>query len=223
MTEISELYDKKVICPICNTEFETKKVRSAKLRLIRRDEDFLAYYAGESPLKYNVFVCPNCGYSASESKFDSITSEEKEIILKEITSKWNKRSYGDKRTWDEAIKAYKLALYIGEVLNYKKVELGSLCLSIGWLYRIEEKQQNETRFLRLARDLFEEGFYKESLVGTNMDELKLGYLIGEISRRLGDKEQALKWFNTVLSNPSLKVNPMLENMIREQWRLIREG
>ena len=221
MTEISELYDKKIICPICNMEFETKKVRSSKLRLIKRDEDFLAHYEGENPLKYNIFVCPNCGYAASENKFNSITDEEKEIVLKEITSKWNKRSYGDKRTLDEAVEVYKLALYIGEILDYKKLELGSLCLSLGWLYRIKENQEEETRFLELAKDLFEESFYNESLIGTNMDELKLGYLIGEINRRLGDKEKALKWFNTILSNPDLKTNPMLENMIREQWRLAK--
>jgi hypothetical protein len=202
-------------------EFETKKVRSSKLRLIKRDEDFLAHYEGENPLKYNIFVCPNCGYAASENKFNSITDEEKEIVLKEITSKWNKRSYGDKRTLDEAVEVYKLALYIGEILDYKKLELGSLCLSLGWLYRIKENQEEETRFLELAKDLFEESFYNESLIGTNMDELKLGYLIGEINRRLGDKEKALKWFNTILSNPDLKTNPMLENMIREQWRLAK--
>ena len=221
MTEISELYDKKIICPICNMEFETKKVRSSKLRLIKRDEDFLAHYEGENPLKYNIFVCPDCGYAASENKFNSITDEEKEIVLREITSKWNKRSYGDKRTLDEAVEVYKLALYIGEILDYKKLELGSLCLSLGWLYRIKENQEEETRFLGLAKDLFEEGFYNESLIGTNMDELKLGYLIGEINRRLGNKEKALKWFNTILSNPDLKTNPMLENMIREQWRLAK--
>jgi hypothetical protein len=203
-------------------EFETKKVRSSKLRLIKKDEDFLAYYEGENPIKYNIFVCPNCGYSASENKFNSINNEEKEIILKEITSKWNKRSYGDKRTLDEAIEVYKLALYIGEILDYKKLELGSLCLSLGWLYRIKKNQEEEARFLGLAKDLFEEGFYNESLIGTNMDELKLGYLIGEINRRLGNKEKALKWFNTILSNPDLKTNPMLENMIREQWRLTKE-
>lgn len=223
MTEIDELYEKKIVCPICNKEFETKKVRTSRLRLIKRDEDFLSYYEGENPLKYNIYVCPNCGYSALESKFDSINNEEKEVILREVTSKWNKRSYGDRRTIDEALETYKLALYIGELLDYKKIDLGSICLSIGWLYRIKEDQEQETRFLRLAKELFEESYYKESLVGTNMDELKLGYLIGEINRRLEDKEEALKWFNTALSNPSLGSNPMLEDMIREQWRLTKEG
>lgn len=221
MTEIDELYDKKIRCPICNKEFKTKKVRTSRLRLIKKDSDFLPYYEGENPIKYSIYVCPSCGYSAPESKYDSVNNEEKEIILKKISSKWTKRSYGDKRTIEDALEVYKLALYVGELLDYKKIDLGSLCLSIGWLYRVK-KNDEEIRFLGLAKELFEESFYKESLIGTNMDEMKLSYLIGETSRRLGNKEEALKWFNTTLSNPSLKSNPMLENIVREQWGLIRE-
>ncbi|MCF6466121.1 DUF2225 domain-containing protein [Clostridium sp. Cult2] len=223
MTEIDELYDKTIECPICRMEFSSKKVRLSKLRLIKRDKDFLSYYKGENPLKYSIFICPNCGYAATEGKFSSVTKEEKEIILKEISSKWNKRSYGNKRTVDEAILVYKLALYIGQLLDYKKIDLGTLCLRLAWLYRIKENKDEEKRFLTLTKGFFEDGFYKESLIGTNMDESKLGYLIGEINRRLSYKDESVKWFNTVLSNPNINNNPMLEKMVREQWRLAREG
>lgn len=223
LTQISELYEKSVKCPVCSTEFKTKKVRASRLRLVKRDKDFLSYYKGENPLKYNIFVCPHCGYAAWEGKYNSITQKDREIVLKEITSKWNSRDYGNKRTIDRAIETYKLALYIGQLLDYKRIDLGSLCLSMAWLYRIKEDLEEERRFLKLAKNLFEEGYYKESLEDTNMDELRLDYLLGEISRRLGDKEGALKWFNTTLSNPSLKYKPMIEEMVREQWRLTREG
>ena len=223
LTEIDELYDKTIECPICNIEFTSKKVRASKLRLIKRDEDFLSYYEGENPLKYNVFICPNCGYAATEGKFLSISRKDKEIILNEITSRWNKRSYGNKRTIDEAIITYKLALYIGQLLDYKKIDLGSLCLNLAWLYRIKGQEDEEIRFLGFTKDLYKEGFYKESLVDTNMDELKLGYLLGEINKRLGNKDEAIKWFNSILSNPNINSNPMLEKMVREQWRLTREG
>lgn len=223
MEEIDELYDKNVKCPVCDIEFKTKKVRTSRLRLIKRDKDFLSYYKGENPLKYNIFVCPHCGYAASESKYNSITDKDREIILKEVTSKWNSRDYGDKRTVDDAIETYKLALYIGQLLDYKRIDLGSLCLSIAWLYRIKEDLEEEKRFLKLTKNLFEEGYYKETLEDTNMEELRLDYLLGEISRRLEDKEDALKWFNTTLSNPRLKSKPVIEKIVREQWRLMREG
>ena len=223
MTDIGLLYDKKVTCPICTIKFITKKVRSSKLKLIKRDEDFLSHYEGENPLKYSIFVCPNCGYAAPENRFDKVGRREKEIVYKEITSKWNKRDYGGVRTIDEAIESYKLAIYIGQLLGYKKIELGSLCLNLAWLYRIKGNGDEELRFLKITKDLYEAGYYNESLMDTNMDELRLGYLIGEISRRIGEREESLKWFNSVLSNPGINSNPMLENMAREQWRTAREG
>ena len=223
MAAIGKLYDKEIKCPVCNIKFETKKVRGSKLRLIKRDEDFLPYYEGENPIKYNVLVCPNCGYAATESKYDSLTKMEKEIVLTEISSKWNKRSYGGLRTLDDGIEAYKLALYIGQLLDYNKLDLGLLCLNLGWSYRMKEDKEEEIRFLELAKELLENSFYNEYLNDTNMDELRLSYLIGELNRRLGNIKEALKWFNTTISNPRLKSNPMLENMVREQWRLTREG
>ena len=69
------------------------------------------------------------------------------------------------------------------MLNYSNIELGFLALGIAWLYRISGDQE-EIRFLRLVRDLFEEGYYNESLKDVNIDELRLAYLIGELSRRL---------------------------------------
>ncbi len=222
MTEISKLYDKKIICPICNTEFITKKVRFSKLRLIKMDEDFLSYYEDVNPIIYNIFVCPNCGYSATEDKYKKVAPEKKETILREISSRWNKRSFGDIRSIDDGIESQKLALYIGELLDCRKIELASICLNIAWLYRIKEDEE-EYRFLELAENLYRDSYYNENLRGTNMEEIKLSYLIGELNRRLGNKEEALKWFSTTISNPELKANPMLENMVREQWTLIREG
>lgn len=224
MTELNELlYDKKLECPVCNKEFATKKVRVSRLKLIKRDEDLLSYYEGENPLIYNVFVCPNCGYAATESRFDSVSAREKKILLEEVASKWSRRSYGGERSIDDAIVVYKLALYIGQVLDYDKVELGTLTHSIAWLYRIKGDEE-EIRFLSVTKDLYEYSYYNESLInakGTKMDEIKLAYLLGEINRRLGNKEEAFKWFNGVISNPDIKSNPMLEKMAREQWRLTR--
>lgn len=221
MTEINLLYDKKINCPVCNNEFSTKKIRFSKLKLIERDADFLSHYEEVNPLIYSIFVCPNCGYSAMEEKFKKISDENRQIILEEISSKWCQRSYGDIRDIDNGIESQKLALYIGELLDYKKLELASLCLNIAWLYRIKEEEE-EYRFLELAKELYEFSYYNENLINTNMDQLKLAYLIGELNRRLENKEEALKWFNVVISDPDLKFNRALANLAREQWTLTRQ-
>lgn len=222
MTDLDELYDKEVKCPVCNTIFTTKKVRVSKLKLIKRDEDFMPYYEEESPLKYSIFLCPNCGYAAEEDKFKSVTNRAKEIITKEISSKWKRRSYGGIRTVEEAIETHKLAFYIGQLLGYSRIEMGLLSLNTAWLYRLSENKEEELRFLRLTKNYFEEAYYKDYLLDTSMDEIKLGYLLGEINRRIGDKKESLKWFSSVVSNPNINSNPTVKNLAMEQWKLVRE-
>ena len=221
MAELNELFDKTMKCSCCKQDFVTKKVRSSRLRLEKRDADFLNHYKTENPINYSIFVCPNCGYAAYENKYETIKNDEINIIQSNVTLNWVQRDFGGVRSNGQAIETYKLALYQGTLLNYSKLDIGNICLNIGWLYRMEEDAE-EKRFIHLARNKFIDAYNDESLSGTNMTEEKLTYLIGELSRRLGDKETALSWFNTCLSNPGIKMNPALEDMAREQWRLIRE-
>lgn len=216
-----ELFDKTIDCPSCSLSFTTKKVRISKLRLLKRDEDFLNYYNDINPINYTVFVCPNCGYAATDIKFDNISIEGIKIIKNNISTRWIKRDFGGIRDTDDAIETYKLALLQGTMLGFKKLELANICLNIGWLYRIKEDKIEEIRFLTLAREQFVEAYNNESLKGSNMDDSKITYLIAELSRRVNEKEESLSWFNICLGLPETKSNPALDNMAREQWRLVR--
>ena len=167
-----------------------------------------------------MFVCPNCGYAALDEKFNKIKPREKEKIKNTISTKWNKQSFSDKRTVDEAIDAYKLALLSGEILEYSKYDLGNICLRLCWLNRIKEDKEEEDRFTILARDLYRQAYTTESI---NMGATTLSYLIGELSRQIEDIEESLNWFNTTLRSPDIKENVALEKMVREQWQLTKEG
>ncbi len=222
MSELTDLYDKKVKCPVCEFEFSTKKVRSSKLRLLKRDEDFLNHYKSENPIKYNIFVCPKCGFSAWESRYEQFKPENKGLILKNITAKWVPRDFGGERSLDDAIEAYKLALLNGMFLKCTNLEQANTCLNIAWLYRLKEEVDEEIRFMTMARDRFMDAYNGESLSGTNMDESKLSYLIGELSRRINDKNQAQVWLGVCINLPATKLNPSIDDMAREQWRLVKE-
>ena len=220
MREVSELYEKKVKCPVCKKQFITNKVRTSKLKLVERDADFLSYYEGENPLLYNVFVCPSCGYAALEDKFNRIRPREIDIIKNTISPKWNERDFSGKRTIEDAIEAYKLALLSGEILEYSKYDLANICIRLTWLNRMKDDKEEEERFTSLARDLYKEAYSNESI---NMDEITLAYLVGELSRKIGEREEALNWINTALKSPNIKDNVALEKMVREQWQAVKEG
>lgn len=222
MTELGVLYEKKVNCLVCDKNFKTSKVRVSKLKLHKMDSDFLYHYKEENPVKYEVFVCPYCGYAAMEKQFDHISLADKNVIKENISSKWTQRSFGGKRNLDTSIEAYKLALYNGQLLDYSKLELGNITIRLAWLYRLRNVEDEEHRFLKATKELYKDAYYKESLEN-HMEVITLSYLIGELSRKLGEKEEAISWFNNTLKNPEIKNNPRLENMVREQWVKVKEG
>ncbi|WIV13870.1 DUF2225 domain-containing protein [Proteiniborus sp. MB09-C3] len=219
--EVEALYSKKVKCPACNKEFTTSKMRTTKIRVDRVDGDLMNHYKSENPIKYHVFVCPKCGYAAMEGNFNKLRPAEREIIKESISKKWKEREYSGSRTDDEAIECYMLALYCGELIGLKKYELGNIALKIAWFFRTKESDE-EMRFLQNAVELFEQAFFTEDLSTLSTDEITLGYLIGELHRRLGRKKEAVLWFGKTVSNPRVKNNPRIENLAREQWLLAKE-
>lgn len=220
MTEKEFLYDKEIDCPCCKTKFITQKVRFSRLRMLNKDEDLLVYYKDVNPLKYGVQVCPRCGYAASESKYKSIKKTEVPIVLKSITAAWEPRDLGGLRTINQAIDTYKLALLQGNMLNYDSIDIGNLCLSIGWLYRGKDNEE-EMRFLRLARNEFIKEYENGPSIGS--DITKLTYMIGELSRRIGDMEEAKKWIAISIELPEMKLNPILNRLARDQWFIVKNA
>lgn len=213
------IYSKKIVCPVCKHKFTSMKSMESKLRVEKVDTDFLTYYEGDNiPLKYNVTVCPKCGYSALDSNFNKINPRKANEIREKVTSKWKEQDFTGKRTIEEALICYKLSLYCSQVIGSKKVELAGICLRIAWMYRILGSEK-ENEFIKLSAKLYEESYTTEE---TNMDELTITYLIGELYRRIRDIEKATNWMGKVISSPYIKTNPKIENLARDQWQIIKD-
>ena len=58
------VYDKKIECPVCMKEFTTKIVKTGKARFKGSEMDLRPIYEGVDTIKYDVYMCPHCGYSA---------------------------------------------------------------------------------------------------------------------------------------------------------------
>ncbi len=219
---MDDLYDKKIKCPVCDMQFSSKRVRRSKLRIEKRDSDLFTYYKGENPVKYGVYVCPMCGYAATEEKYSKVNDEERSVIREKVTTKWKEREFSGVRSVDESIICYKLALYCGEVLSFKKLYLGNICLRLAWLFRIKNDDDNEKKFLDFALKLFDEAYMQESIAGSSLDEITLTYLLAELNRRLGNRDKAISWFSQVVSHPMIDTKPNIKKLAREQWNLVRQ-
>lgn len=223
--EVSPYYEKKVDCLCCKKTFPTYKVRSKSIKVDHTDTDFCPIYSDSNvnALFYNIFVCEHCGFSFTEDFSKYFAPGTREVIEEQITKKWVPRSFNGERTIDQAIESYKLAFVSGMLKKEKAVSLAGLALRIGWLYRSLKNEEQENRFIKIARDQYIESFSTEDYKGTQMSDTRIMYMIAELSRRIGDLDDATRFFSKVIESQRIDGGETkLVDLAKEQWQLVRE-
>ncbi|MBD7985601.1 DUF2225 domain-containing protein [Sporosarcina sp. Sa2YVA2] len=222
--EISPAYMKKMECINCKEKFTTTKIRSRFVRVQKHDTDFKPVYADMAinPLLYNVAVCPHCGFSYTDDFSTYFAPGVKKEITDTITSLWSGRSFGNGRTIEEAIEAYKLAYLSASVKKEKSLTMAGITLRIAWLYNDLQEYDTEKRFRSIARDLYTEAYSEGDHVGTQMSETRVLYMIAELSHQIGDAEGATRNFSKVIEGQRTSTEPHIIEMAKERWQEIRE-
>ncbi|MGG5252827.1 DUF2225 domain-containing protein [Neobacillus sp. SM06] len=225
MTELEPLYDKKLECLLCKQPFTSKKVRSRFVKIKEVDTDFCPVYESDevNPLLYPIHVCPACGFSFSDDFSKYFPPGAKESIQTKVTDRWVPRNFGTERTIQQAIQAYKLAIYCGTLKKEKHVLLAGMYLRTAWFYRSLKEEQQELRFLKLAGEEYEQSYMEDDFKGSQVSEVKILYLIGELSRRIKDVDKATKFFSMVIERQKQTVEPKIIEMAKERWHEIRDS
>lgn len=224
MVQIDPLYDKKITCPACQSNFTTKKIRSRAIRTKETDTDFCMTYQDPEldPDLYYVHVCQACGYAGTEQFSTKLSVEATDAIQKKITDKWTPADYGQKRSIGVAINAYKLALYTGTLTNEKAIVMAGVALRLAWLHRKGGEAAPEERFLRMALTYYTQAYAEADYSHSNMTDIRVLYLIGEIHRRLGNRAEAIKSFSEVIQHKHKELDPKIVEMAREQNQEARQ-
>jgi uncharacterized protein len=222
---IEPIYDKKYECQHCKNVFISKKVRSRFIKITQYDTDFFPQYESDecNPILYHIQVCPACGYSFSDDFSKYFPPGSMEAIQTTITNRWVPHDYSSKRTIHQAIQTYKLAIYSGNLKKEKHIVLAGLYMRVAWLYRLLGNIEQEQRFMKLSVNEYEESYIVDDFRGTQMSEVKILYLIGELSTRINDIKKAVQYFSKVIEKQRQSVEPRIIEMARERWHEIREN
>ena len=207
---LNHLFDKQIICPVCNSHFKTKTVKSKSPRVISKDSDFFIRYSVVNPYFYDVLLCNSCGYAALRTDFDNIKTYKKELVFSNVTPKWKPRDYPDILDEKLAIERYKLALLNALLLDLADSTKAMLSLKIAWMHRMLNNTDQEKVFLGQALDGFNNAYIYEVFPIYGLQRDSLMYLLGELNRKLGNYPEALQWFSkTIVSvNSSYKVKEL---------------
>ena len=224
MEHLEPLYDRKVECLVCKKDYSTKKIRSRFIRAIQHDTDFCSYYDPEplNPLLYYVNVCPHCGFSATDEFSPYFPPSTLEMIKKNICERWSGLDYTGTRTFEAALKTYKLGIYSATLKREKHIATAGLYMRLAWLYRTHQITDQEERFMRLALHEYISSYGVEDYVNTHMSEIRLLYLIGELNRRLKNDKQAILYFSKVITKKKETIEKRIVEMAYERWQDIRE-
>lgn len=212
--EAEMLLDKKYKCPQCDKEFTSKVVRSGKAKPIGQDIDLRTKYEGIDCTKYEVIMCPHCGYAALPRYFNGCTPPQLKLIKENISFKFQSKEYtGAIYTYDEALERYQMALINALVKKGKSSEKAFICLKSSWVIRgkiesldaekdaeeIQKLQEQEKEFTKNAYDGFANARSSESYPMCGMDEYTIDYLIAVLAMKNEKYDVAMRMLGGVIT------------------------
>lgn len=221
--ELSPYYEKQIDCIHCKKKFKTTKIRTKMLKISSSESDFRPVYENDvNGYFYNVYVCEYCGFAFTDDFSKYFMPGTSDAIEKQITARWVHHDFSGERTAEQALQTYQLALVSGQIKKEKHVTLAGLALRCAWTYRMLGQTAGEMRFIRLARDQYAESFSTGDYSGSNMTEVRVAYLAAELSRRLGERDIAIRYFSTVIEQQRTSSETKIIEMAKEAWGEMRD-
>lgn len=226
------LFDKSAECPVCGKKFTYRAVRTGKARPIGQDPDLRTRYEKFDPAKYDVVVCPYCGYAVLTKYFTSLPAAQVKLIREGIGGKVHGVANNPILSYDDAIQRYQLALASSIVKHAKDSEKAFVCLKMAWVIRgkkesiteddpdyeevMKQLRDDENEALKAAYEGFVSARQKESFPIAGMDEITIDYLLAVLSARFEKYDVAQKLIAGIL------LNRTANNRIKDRTRDLKD-
>ena len=233
VNEEDYLFDKKYKCPVCDSDFEAKTVRTGKTRIKNVDIDLRPDYDELDQNKYDVIACPICGYAALGRYFPNLNKIQIEDIRLKICMNYrHEPNKGPIYTYEYARRLYQLALANAVVKKAKNSEKAYICMKSAWVIRGEtqrldpdepdyaarkrENDEQEKELIKNALQGFIMARQSEEFPIAGMDSTTLDYLIAALAVESDEKEIAGRMISEILTSRSAN------SRIKDKARVLKE-
>jgi uncharacterized protein (DUF2225 family) len=217
-----EFWTKRITCPVCAAEFDALHLRTEAIRLKGRDSDFCEHYHGYNPLYYAIYVCPECFYAAYPDDFGRLSSKEAVAMgsaLAEIIEGGEQYDFHGLRDHAAAVSSYRLALLCYRQREAEPRKLAGLYHRLAWLARTAGDSAQEKEHLAQAREVYRAALDQRPPLEGRAEAMAM-YLLADISSRLGDAAEAMRWLEAAAKHPELDEN--LARTIQDLRQTLRE-
>jgi uncharacterized protein (DUF2225 family) len=232
------LFEKKYKCPVCDSDFEAKTVRTGKVKIKGVDIDLRPDYDELDQNKYDVIACSECGYAALGRYFPTLNKVQIEDIRVKICMNYKHELNRDSiYSYEYSKRLYQLALANAVVKKAKTSEKAYLCLKYAWVVRGEtqrmdpsennyetkkkENDEQEKELLSNALNGFIMARQTEEFPIAGMDSTTLDYLIAALAVETKQKDVANKMISDILS--SRTANSRIKDKARTLKEILEGG
>ncbi len=199
------LLTKEFECHICGKKFKQRTMRPGKAKLISQDRILRPVFDGVDSTKYDVILCPYCGYAVLTRYYAALAKPHKQLIKDNISANFKQMPtvVKDELSYEEAFQRYKLALLNAVVRQGKNSEKAFICLKTAWLLRgwmekadteslegkklLQQLKPQEKEYMVNALEGFIKARGQEPPPYAGMNEVSLDYLIGALSAETGER------------------------------------
>ncbi len=233
VNEEDYLFDKKYKCPVCDSEFEARTVRTGKVRMKNVDIDLRPDYDELDQNKYDVIACPSCGYAALGRYFPTLNKYQIDDIRVKICMNYKHEPNNEPTySYEYAKRLYQLALANAVVKKAKNSEKAYICMKSAWVIRGEtqrldpnedgyearkkENDAQEKELLENALNGFVLARQSEEFPIAGMDSTTLDYLIAALAVETGKKDIASKMISDIL------VSRTANSRIKDKARFLKD-
>ncbi|NLV16676.1 MAG: DUF2225 domain-containing protein [Syntrophomonadaceae bacterium] len=219
------LFDKEVVCTVCEQAFSVKRVRSSRLRLKTIDPDLRQRFVDFEPLWYLVWVCPHCYFASFYSDFKKVSTAVKKRLLEhgKLLKSQLSLKVNPLRQVDDVFLSYYLALQTQKAGEEDSGKMAKIWLRLAWLYDdVEDKEMMMLAF-RQALEQFKISYYNKDSNLSIEQEQHITLVLGELSYKVGETMEAGRYFRQAINHKlgNATINRQAEDRIQDLKALLR--
>lgn len=219
---VGNTYVVQKICPVCGEEVPVTKTRG-RLITLQTDDDFCVHYKDFNPYYYTIWVCEECGYAADEKHFLAAMPEKnKKTILAFLSGRKIGFKHSELRSSEEAVAAFKLAIFYAAMLNGSAAHIAGLYLKLAWLFRESGDKDKEFAALKQAAAKYDQSLAGERYPLGTLTDTAVMYLIGVTQARLGNLDAATQYLSRIVGDKQARSERLIFDKARNLWQDIRQ-
>ena len=215
-------FNKKVKCPVCNSTFETLTIRDSRLKQVDRTEELRVHYEDIDPLKYNIWICPECFYAMRRTEFDKLSGIQKQKLANLTEQRKSRFTPNFKNIYTRgfAINAYLISIDCCD--GFIKSEgiderIAGMWLNVAWLYDDMDEPDKAVEARKNALEKFKLA-YMSGHRSEGQDQ-KIEYLVGRLAFGQGNVKEAREyWFR---ANSRRNGMPLLKELARDGLDMLK--